>query len=230
MKLFLFDVDGTLIQSRGNGYNALSTALIELYSDNSTLKSISLAGRTDRFIFESVVLPYIPENASPEVKEAKVQQLFDTYLVKLQVLVQDSYDTKTGITSELLPGVHDVLERIENNRDYSLGLLTGNIGEGASLKLGALYKRFLIHAFGKYHKDRNKLLDIALEHFSELYGNLPEEVIIIGDTPYDIEVARSCNRCKATAIAVATGKYNINDLSKADIILPSLTQWPVDRY
>ncbi len=48
-------------------------------------------------------------------------------------------------------------------------------------------------AFGDDHEDRNMLVPIAIERYRETYGVSfePQETVVIGDTPRDIECARA---------------------------------------
>ena len=91
----------------------------------------------------------------------------------------------------------------------TLGLLTGNVAAGADLKLGHFGIRgyFGVGAFGSDSENRNALLPIALRRAQELTGIefQPRQVVVIGDTPRDIECAREHG---ATSVGVATGPYS----------------------
>jgi len=113
-----------------------------------------------------------------------------------------------------MPGVHALLNRLEAEPGVVLGLLTGNLAEGAALKLRAAGldpERFPVGAFGSDAADRAELPPIAARRAERFFGRVPggSEVVIIGDTPADI----SCGRCiGARAVAVATGGYSVSDL------------------
>jgi phosphoglycolate phosphatase-like HAD superfamily hydrolase len=114
----------------------------------------------------------------------------------------------------LMPGVHDLLDRLEAETDVVLGLLTGNVEEGAALKLrsaGLDPTRFRVGAYGSDAADRPDLPPIAAHRARSHFGRIPSgaEVVIIGDTPADI----SCGQCiGARAVGVATGAYSVTDL------------------
>src|SRR6185312_15392472 len=107
------------------------------------------------------------------------------------------------------------LDRLELESGVVLGLLTGNVAEGAALKLrsgGLDPSRFLVGAYGSDAGHRPDLPAIATRRAASLFGREPagSEVVIIGDTPADI----TCGACiNARALAVATGSYSVADLA-----------------
>jgi phosphoglycolate phosphatase-like HAD superfamily hydrolase len=113
-----------------------------------------------------------------------------------------------------LAGVLEILDALEARDDVVLGLLTGNIAPGARIKLGAAGidpERFRVNAFGSDHEHRPELPGIAQRRASELLGmSIPgERLVVIGDTPADIECGRSLG---ARAIGVASGHYTVEQL------------------
>ena len=106
-----------------------------------------------------------------------------------------------------------------------LGLLTGNFARGAAIKLGhfGLFERFAFGAFGDDHVDRRDLVPVALDaaRRSGVHVESPARVVIIGDTPLDVECAHAHG---ARAVAVATGPFSPTDLERAgaDLILETL--------
>ncbi len=107
-----------------------------------------------------------------------------------------------------------------------MGLLTGNLEQGARIKLGVfgLNEYFPTGAFGSDHEDRNKLLPIAVERFNILSGSQFDytDCVIIGDTPRDVACAKPYN---AVCIAVATGPYGAGSLvdAGADVVVEDLS-------
>src|SRR5437016_11636128 len=98
-----------------------------------------------------------------------------------------------------------------------VGLLTGNVAEGAALKLraaGVNPARFRVGAYGSDAAARADLPPIAVRRAHALLGHSPTgaDVVIIGDTPADV----TCGSCVgARAIGVATGHYAREDLMAA---------------
>jgi phosphoglycolate phosphatase-like HAD superfamily hydrolase len=114
-----------------------------------------------------------------------------------------------------MPGIIDLLARLEEHHAVVLGLLTGNLAEGAALKLragGIDPLRFPVGAYGSDAGHRPDLPPIAARRAVPFFGREPTgaEVVIIGDTPADIACGSSIN---ARAVAVATGSYSVADLA-----------------
>ncbi len=95
-----------------------------------------------------------------------------------------------------------------------LGLLTGNLIEGAKAKLRAVsldHGRVRIGAYGSDHEERPMLPPIARDRASALLGRdvAGDQLVIIGDTPFDVTCGRGVG---ARAIAVATGGFGRAEL------------------
>ncbi|MEX1050317.1 MAG: HAD hydrolase-like protein, partial [Gemmatimonadales bacterium] len=106
---------------------------------------------------------------------------------------------------------------VEARADAVLGLLTGNVVDGARLKLqaaGITFDRFRVGAFGSDHADRTALPPIAAERAAPHMGRRPhgDDIVIVGDTPADMTCGRALG---ARAIGVATGRYSAADLAAA---------------
>jgi len=90
---------------------------------------------------------------------------------------------------ELLPGVKQVLDELEN-RDIALGLVTGNHKSLARLKLGDvdIWRYFSVGGYGDDpHEYRSDLVKIAVERAG--FGVSEPGVYVIGDTWRDITAA-----------------------------------------
>jgi phosphoglycolate phosphatase-like HAD superfamily hydrolase len=115
----------------------------------------------------------------------------------------------------IFPGILELFDALEKEPLVTLGLLTGNIEEGAKAKLGAAgidISRFKVNAFGSDHEDRPELPEIARARAKEFLGKElgGDRVIVIGDTPADIRCGESIG---AKAIGVATGRYSTAELA-----------------
>lgn len=116
----------------------------------------------------------------------------------------------------VIPGVAGVLERLGRMGDVALGLLTGNIVEGARLKLASvgLLGYFPVGGFGSDSEVREDLPAVALERATEEWGVVfdPRSVVVIGDTPRDV----ACGKHAGTrTVAVATGRFDVDTLEGA---------------
>lgn len=204
MRLLLFDVDGTLLTARGAGRRAVKTALEQVYGTGGAIDRYDLRGKTDqRIVFD------VMETAGL-TREAVKERLGDFFEAYARGLVEEIGD---GRTVAALPGVAPLIRRLHRTEGVLLGLLTGNIEEGARIKLTptGLWPYFPVGAFGSDDADRRRLPSVAARRAHALTGYpfRPEEVLVIGDTPLDIECARAFG---AVAVAVATGYHTRAEL------------------
>jgi phosphoglycolate phosphatase-like HAD superfamily hydrolase len=113
------------------------------------------------------------------------------------------------------PGIAPLLDALEARDDVLVGLLTGNVREGALAKLDAVglaRDRFKVGAFGSDHASRPELPAIARARAESVLGHAVAgaNVVVIGDTPADMGCGRGIG---ARAIGVATGRYSVDELS-----------------
>jgi phosphoglycolate phosphatase-like HAD superfamily hydrolase len=200
VKLVLFDIDGTLITSRGAGRRAMRSALERVFGAAGGIDQYDLSGRTDTRIVHDVMgaLGWEPARVTE-----RLDDFFEAYAGGLASEIGDGRHVVT------LPGVTAVVERLAASADVLLGLVTGNIEEGARIKLlpTGLWPHFRVGAYGSDHMDRRRLPSLATRRAHALVGYpfAPREVVVIGDTPHDIDCARAFG---AVAIAVTTGQYS----------------------
>jgi phosphoglycolate phosphatase-like HAD superfamily hydrolase len=126
-----------------------------------------------------------------------------------------------------MPGVADTLAILRSRPDLTLGLLTGNYTRAIPIKLGAIGVNpawFEITAFGDEGESRAALVAVAIGKYAARSGAPvdPRRVIVIGDTPRDVDCARA-NGC--ISFAVATGKFDVEALraAGADVVVPDLS-------
>lgn len=195
-RLFLFDIDGTLITSGGAGEGALKDAMKSRFGVEEDLEGIVLAGSTDARIAAELLgkagIAHTPENAAA---------LLDEYLHHLPRRLADH-------NGRILPGIVELLEALAARPDCVLALLTGNVVRGAEIKLThfGVWHHFEFGAFSDDHHDRNELGKFARARATDRHGIEfpPEKIYVIGDTPRDIECGRAIG---ARTVAIATGIY-----------------------
>jgi phosphoglycolate phosphatase-like HAD superfamily hydrolase len=214
--LYLFDIDGTLISGDGAGRRAFERACHEVLGVEGSLRALKLDGMTDPLILEHVFRTYLQRGPEPGEAEA----VLASYLRYLEPEVATS-------AFRVLDAVVEVLDRLDQ-RGAILGLATGNLREGARIKLsrGGLWHRFRLGGFGSDAAERAELVRVAIERGHE---GLPtrlarEQVLVIGDTPRDVAAAHAAG---ATAIGVATGSFSVAQLEAAgaDRTYPTLREW-----
>jgi len=213
MRLILFDIDGTLIDSGGAGVRSLDLAFRKVFSVLNAFQGISMAGKTDTQIIKEGLIKHGLS------MDGNFDAIIEAYLLYLREEIRnDGKHTK--------PGIYEILEQLNPMEDIGLGLLTGNLEQGARIKLEPfdLNKYFPSGAFGSDDEDRNKLLPFAVNRFEKIFNKRIdiEKSIVIGDTPRDVECAHIYG---AVCIGVATGPYSIDELTeaKADYVVNDLS-------
>lgn len=206
MKILLFDIDGTLIDSGGAGKLAMETALAAEFGIATVTAIIPYAGRTDTAIITDLLKNH-GIDASPE----RIERFMRSYLSHLP----HSLKQRTGRT---LPGVRPLLEALSGRNDILLGLLTGNVAEGASRKLSFYQLEHFFHCggFADGLFDRNDVARFAHTQAARHLGTEigpHHEVWVIGDTPHDVTCGRFIG---AKVLAVATGSHSVEQLRAAN--------------
>ncbi len=205
MRLVLFDIDGTLLNSGGMGRVAMQRALQQIFGSPCD-PSYRYDGKTDKQIVRDTMRL---EGYSDDHIDARMQQMIELYLDGL----------REGATSgkfkvRPLDGVVEILAELEKRDEVILGLLTGNVETGARIKLKAAGidpDIFRVNAFGSDHEHRPELPGIAQRRAGETLGLkiTGDRLVVIGDTPADIQCGRSIG---AKAIGVASGMYTVEQL------------------
>jgi phosphoglycolate phosphatase-like HAD superfamily hydrolase len=207
--LVLFDIDGTLLLTSGAGRRAITAALAVIVPDPAALEHIRFDGKTDL----QIVRELLQGHGHPGAEDADlIEEICQRYVSLLETELRHPRSRAT-----LMPGVTPLLEALHGDPAVVLGLLTGNVRQGATLKLRAAGldpQRFRVGAFGSDSAHRPDLPAIAAERASPHFGRIPtgSEVVIIGDTPADVTCGRAIS---ARAIGVATGSYPMEDLHAA---------------
>jgi len=209
----LFDIDGTLIHSGGAGKAAFDAALADEFGIRQVDQSVAFAGRTDRAIVHDLFRLH-----AIEPSEANWQRFTRVYLVYLR-------ETLPARAGRVLPGIVNLVDRLRSRADIYLGLLTGNVAGGAKLKLAHydLGGYFAFGGFGDRHVDRAAVAAEAVEAARDhVGGSVPTEVIVVGDTPYDVRCGRSIG---ARVLAVATGLFTAEQLAREapDVLVEDLS-------
>jgi phosphoglycolate phosphatase-like HAD superfamily hydrolase len=212
-RLYLFDIDGTLITSGGAGSGAMRAAFTALWKRGDGFANIEFSGRTDRWLFRQAhAACNLPVTDFPKdltrFKRAYRQRL---------------HHTLQSCAGCVLPGVVELLDQLAMDSDATLALGTGNFRSTAAVKLGyyQLAHYFRGGGFGDNTDDRAELIARGRRAAERRAGRRHDTVYVIGDTVHDVSAAKANN---FVAVAVSTGTADADALSTAgaDIVLPTL--------
>jgi phosphoglycolate phosphatase len=204
--VLLFDIDGTLITTGGAGRRAIRAAFETRHGRPDACDHFSFGGMTDQAIVRQGL-----EAIGVTVSTLAMTELLATYIEHLEREVakvpESDYRVHAGMHAAVDAGL---------SRGFAVGLGTGNVKAGATVKLRrvGLHERFGFGGFGDDDERRPelirrgaqrgaKVLDVPLEH---------ARVVVIGDTPKDIDAAQAIG---AESVAVATGGFSLEVLRAA---------------
>jgi phosphoglycolate phosphatase-like HAD superfamily hydrolase len=218
LRLVLFDIDGTLVNTLGAGKAALESAMLSVYGETGPIESFDFHGMTD----PAIVRGLLRAAGWPDTEiEAGFEATWRAYLEMLdrELLGRDG-------RVHPYPGVVGLLDAVEADARFAPGLVTGNMEGGARRKLQAcgLAGRFDFGAYGSDSENREELPPIALDRAEREYGRPFElrSAIVVGDTPEDIRCARANG---ARVLAVSTGRHTVEELRDhdPDVVLENLS-------
>lgn len=223
VRIILWDIDGTLMRSNRNGAykEYFIPALERVYGSAGKLATMQVSGMTDTQISYEALRD---EGFTVEDIFAKKDELLRVFGEEMSAVLSRA-DNPYGV----FPGVREVLAATHDHPLILNSLLTGNLSCAAEMKLRNVdlwkYFEFVPHAFGEISHSRRELAFSAGRQISEFLGAKikPEQFIVIGDTPNDIDCARAFG---ARIIAVGTGRnHSSEELATydPDLVLDDLT-------
>ena len=194
---FLFDIDGTLLNSRGGvHYHAFSCAFREVWKIEETIDGVPWHGNTDVGIIRAVAARAgIPQD------EIRLEEL-------CRVMGEELEHTRQNMQSEACPAIPEVLRSLHAEGKL-LGVASGNIECAGWAKIESCDLRdyFSFGAFSGPGCESRE--EIFAQGLSLARAQKSTAVHVVGDTPSDIRAARAVG---IPVIAVATGKYGYDEL------------------
>ncbi|SDF64426.1 Phosphoglycolate phosphatase, HAD superfamily [Lentzea fradiae] len=216
-RLVLWDIDHTLLQSRGMGREMYERA-VPMAIGRPFQQLADVSGRTELDIIAETLKLHGVEPTDEAIGKL-VNALIDSYEAG-----RDEFASRARV----LPGAREALEALEAEPTVHQGVLTGNLRAVARIKLVALgLEQFLdleTSSYGDDHADRAELVAIARERaalqLDKQFGR--GETVLIGDTTRDVAAAQAAG---VKIIAVASGRNSVEDLRAAGAgeVLPDLT-------
>ncbi|HET8713895.1 MAG TPA: HAD family hydrolase [Gemmatimonadales bacterium] len=212
MRLILFDIDGTILWTNGAGRRAIHRALLDEVGTAGPIEGYRFDGKTDpQIVRELLELAGHPECNSDDRITAVCTRYVELLTAELEKPTQ---------ATRIYPGIKELLaalEPFEAGGRALVGLLTGNVQNGAALKLrsaGLRFERFAVGAFGSDSHYRPNLPAIAAQRAEQRTGRrfTGADIVIVGDTPDDVACARPIG---ARTVGVGTGYYSAAALKEA---------------
>lgn len=216
-QLVLFDIDGTLVDVRGAGRRAFVRALERTWGVNDLLADVNFAGATDLGVLRQLRGRLPLDDVHDRAFFAHMEQ---TLLAELAAERPRIYDGVEPYLATL------VARGIDDGGDTALGFVTGNAKACAWVKVdraGLDRRGFGVGGYGDEHHDRPELARLAKERAEARAGHTFERVLLVGDTPSDVQAAKHIG---AVAVGVTTGHFTRQQLvdAGADVVVDRLDQ------
>jgi len=210
---YIFDIDGTLLNSRDLvHYRAFQTALRDVYGCSRDVSEVPVHGNTDIGILRATT-------RLCGIDDRTFEQRLSDALVTMR---RSAHANTIDFRLEVCPAIPKLLETLRQ-RNKVLGVATGNLAEIGWPKLASagLKQYFNFGSFSDlapspavadvpWYEERSEIFANALAEARRRLGS-ESLVCFVGDTPIDISAAKT-NDCPI--IAVATGIYPFHQLSK----------------
>lgn len=207
-KLVIFDWDGTLMDSAGDIVDAIQQAI----------GAMKLPSRDDRSVRRMIGLGL--EDAFtrlfPEIERGALLQVADEY--------RRRFGARPQVYGQVFPGVEATLDELAGAH-RQLAVATGKSRRGLDKALDSTgwSARFVATrcADETEPKPSPKMLHELLDELQLL----PQQALMIGDTTYDMEMARQAGM---DAVAVGWGVHEVDELAEAGAlsVLDSLDKLP----
>ena len=211
LRLVLFDIDGTLMITKGASSRCMKRAGEIVFGPSFEWHQLT-AGKLDQQIFTQL--------AKDNGIEPTPEQALRYEAAYLDALEKELTERQHDIV--IMPGIEAMIEKLHTRSiergDVMLGVLTGNFRRATEIKLtlsGLGLERFNVIVCAEDGDSRDELPQVALQRAKSHAGQAidPANTFILGDTPRDIQCAKA-NGC--IPISVATGRYSIQQLREAE--------------
>jgi phosphoglycolate phosphatase-like HAD superfamily hydrolase len=200
---YLFDIDGTLLNSRDAvHYHAFHNALREAFDIHTPIENVPVHGNTDPGIVRAMLA-----HAGREPEE------FERHIGRaLELMCAEVGRNASALVPEVCPAVVDLLSLLAR-RGKLLAVASGNLERIGWLKLEASGLRgfFAFGCFSDSHEKREDIFRAGIAEAKRRLGKDHAEVLVVGDTPADIRAARAAG---APIVALATGIYRREQLAE----------------
>lgn len=212
LRLVMFDMDGTLIDSQDFIYEAMRRAFVQMgLPELGRQQVLSIVGLS----LDKAIAALMPQLTGKEVHEAA--ELYKQCFISLRA-------EKGGEgAAPLYDGVRETLESMARADFLLMGVATGKARRGLdhaydSHKIGHY---FVTHQTADHHpsKPHPSMLETALRETGVEASN----AVMIGDTQFDMEMAKAAGY---HAIAVDWGYHPIERLGAADAMLSRMSDLP----
>lgn len=202
LRLVVFDVDGTLVDSQADIVGSMATAF--------EVVGLPVPARSDVLSIVGLSLPQAMARLAPGADADRMVQAYkDAY-------VERRAAAGSAASSPLYPGARAALDRLQEEPNILLGIATGKSRRGLDLLLDAyeLHPYFVTQQVADFHpsKPHPAMLHAAMNEA----GVDAAQAVMIGDTTFDMEMAGAAGM---PFVGVSWGYHPAAHLSRAATVL-----------
>ena len=212
LRLILFDVDGTLVDSQASILGAMRGAF--------ETHNLPVPSRQDILSIVGLSLDRAMARLVPEMAESIREKLVAAY--------KDTYHTRSlkigsAKLSPLYPGARAMLDQLAAVPENLLGVATGKSKRGLDALLVAhdLEQMFVTQQVADFHpsKPHPSMIETAMSEAGVDRAN----TVMIGDTSFDMDMAKAAG---VVGIGVSWGYHAISVLGSAHQIIDNFSDLP----
>lgn len=202
IKLIIFDLDGTLIDSIGDITNALNYAL-----EPFSVKDLTPAE----------VAPLIGEGPTKLIRDALIKHNLFSDTEALVTRFLDYYSSHPTDNTVAYPGAREMLEEL---KAVKMAIITNKTEEISrkilkTLKLDTYFDMIV----GVDTMAERKPSPVPVLHVLSAFNMAPEEAIIVGDSEIDIQTGKASS---VRTIAITHGYGRNSFQEEADVVINNL--------
>ena len=212
LRLVIFDVDGTLVDSQGDIFAAMTIAFEQ--------EDLVVPSRSEVLGIVGLSLPEAMARLAPDQDNLGQDRLVEGYKA---AYVQMRAKTGAAQSSPLYPGARNMLEKLRAYPEVLLGVATGKSRRGLDklIEAHALEQFFVTQQVADFHpsKPHPSMIFQAMNDA----GVAPDQAVMVGDTSFDMEMARSAG---VRGVGVSWGYHPVSALSDASHIIDDFDMLP----
>ncbi len=212
LRLVIFDVDGTLVDSQGDILGAMRRSFAQ--------EGLAPPARDAILGIVGLSLPVAMQRLLPAAAPDLWDRLVEGYKA---AYMEMRIKVGAAQSSPLYPGAREVLEELHARPEVLLGVATGKSRRGLDKLIEAhgLEPFFVTQQVADFHPSKPHP-SMILQAMRET-GTDPAQTVMIGDTSFDMEMAKSAG---VASIGVSWGYHPVTALRDACHVLDDFRHLP----